>query len=103
MAEGPPPPPIVPKLKNPPPKPDPNLQQPMITHFRRERKNLPHFAVRLLISMLWVVLFFMLFFGFVAWVVYRPDIACAFLIGLLALAFAFGCAIDERLWTRNDD
>jgi hypothetical protein len=55
------PPPIVPMLKNPPPRPDPNLQKPMVTYFKTERQVAMPFAVRLLISLLGVS-FFLRFF-----------------------------------------
>jgi len=92
------PPPIVPKLKNPPPRPDPNLQKPMVTYFKTERQVAMPFAVRLLISLLGVSLFFALLFGFIVLVNYYPIFAGGSVVGLMGLAFAYCWALDDGLW-----
>jgi hypothetical protein len=93
------PPPIVPKLKNPPPRPDPDLQKPMVTYFRTERKITIPFAVRFFISILIVSVFFAAIFGYAFLCLHQPVIGAGLIIGLGLLVAAFIISYDDWYWS----
>ena len=74
MGVEPPRPPIVPKLKNPPPRPNQELQPPMVINLKADEKKLPSFAVRYLISCLVVCLFLIAIVGFSILCTFQPAI-----------------------------
>ena len=89
---------IVPKLKNPPPRPDPELQPPMVIDFGIGKKQAPTFAIRFLISCLIAALFLLAITGFSILCTLYPVLG----IGLLFIFFVFGAAYamatDEHYW-----
>lgn len=91
-------PPIIPKLKNPPPRPNPELQPPMVIDFGIRKKQAPTFAIRFLISCLIVALFLLAITGFSFLCTLYPVHG----IGLLFIFFVFGAAYvistDEHYW-----
>lgn len=98
MGEELPRPPVVPKLKNPPPRPNSELQSPMVIDFKADEKKLPSFAVRYLISCLVVCLFLIAIAGFSILCTFQPAIG----VGLLAIFFvliaAYPISTDGHYW-----
>jgi len=98
MGDEPPRPQIVPKLKNPPPRPDPELQPPMVIDFGIGKKQAPTFAIRFLISCLIVALYLLAITGFSFLCTLYPVLG----VGLIFIFFVFGAAYvmatDEQYW-----
>lgn len=93
-------PPIVPKLKNPPPRPNSELQSPMVIDFKADEKKLPSLAVRYLISCLIVCLYFGAIAGFSILCTFQPVIGVGLLFFFIVLGASYALAINE-FWERE--
>jgi purine-cytosine permease-like protein len=91
-------PPIIPKLQNPPPRPNPELQPPMVIDFGIGEKQAPTFAVRFLISCLVVCLFLVAIAGFSILCTFQPVLGIGLLAVFLVLLTAYAMSTDEHYW-----
>jgi len=98
MGTEPPRPPIIPKLKNPPPRPNPELQPPMVIHLGADIKQAPTFAIRFLISSLIAVLFLLAIAGIAILCTLQPVIGIGLLFIFFVLGAAYAISIDEHYW-----
>jgi fatty acid desaturase len=89
---------MVPKIPNPPPKPDPELQPPMVINFKISKKQAPTFAVRFLISCLIAILFLLAIAGFSILCTFQPIIGMGLLLITFVLLSAYAMSFDERYW-----
>lgn len=101
MGTEPPRPPIIAKIKSPPPRPNPELQQPMVIDFGIGKKQAPTFAVRFLISCLVVCLFLMAIVGFSILCTFQPVIGIGLLFFFFVLGAAYAISTDESYWGRE--
>ncbi len=92
-------PPIVPKLKNPPPRPDREKHQPMVINFKSKDKKAPRFAIRFLFSLLIVSSVFFAIAGFSLLCTYHGVLGIGVLIGLAILGIAFAASCDDSHWS----
>jgi hypothetical protein len=98
MGVEPPRPPIIPKLKNPPPRPNPELQPPMVIHLGADIKQAPTFAIRFLISCLIAVLFLMAIAGVSILCTFQPVLGVGLLFIFFVLGSAYALATDDSHW-----
>ena len=98
MGTEPPRPPIILKLKNPPPRPNPELQPPMVIDSGIGKKQAPTFAIRFLISCLIVALFLLAItvFSFLCTLYPVQGIGLIFIFFVLGAAYVI--STDEHYW-----
>jgi len=99
MADAPPRQPIVPKPRNLPPRPDPEVQPAMVINFKSEDKKAPRFAIRFLISLFIVSSIFFAIAGFSLLCTYHGALGIVVLIGLAILGIAFAVSCDDSHWS----
>ena len=100
MGDEPPRPPIVPKLKNPPPRPNSELQPPMVIDSKEDGRKPLSFAVRYLISCLIVCLYFGAIAGFSILCTFQPVIGVGLLFFFIVLGASYALATNE-FWERE--
>lgn len=98
MGTEPPRPPIILKLKNLPPRPNPELQPPMVIDFGIGKKQAPTFAIRFLISCLIVALFLLAITGFSFLCTLYPVQGIGLIFIFFVLGAAYVISTDEHYW-----